>query len=319
MARLEACSNSSSLKLSLNVKTKSISKLHWHIAYFDYSRNMNIENTAKYADLFAALGSEPRLKIMQLLFAAYPDGMVVSDIQAKLNIPNSTLSHHLEKLRTEGLVDFKKDKQYLWYSANAQTMEDLLAFLYTGRRNDYPIELANNKSNKEEFMFERFFGPIFVKLFGLINQGFPLPSFLTKFTDQAVTAILLAQTETRRLRHQYVGTEQILIGLIREGSGIASQLLTSVGANLENAQIEEEKIIGRGSSFFAATIPFTQKAKQVMEFSLEESQRLGLNSIGTEHLLLGLLQEPDSVGAKILGNLGVDLFSLEQRLRQALS
>lgn len=91
---------------------------------------MKTQDTAKYADMFAALGSEPRLQIVRLLLSAHPDGLTVGEIQAELDIPNSTLSHHLEKLRMEGLVDYKKDKQWLWYSVNSETLQDLLSFLY---------------------------------------------------------------------------------------------------------------------------------------------------------------------------------------------
>lgn len=91
---------------------------------------MKTEDTARYADMFAALGSEPRLRIMRLLLAAHPEGMVVGDLQSELRIPNSTLSHHLEKLRTEGLVNCRKDKQWLWYSANSEELTNLLSFLY---------------------------------------------------------------------------------------------------------------------------------------------------------------------------------------------
>lgn len=91
---------------------------------------MKNKDTAHYADMFAALGSEPRLEIVRLLLAAHPEGMIVGDIQSELEIPNSTLSHHLEKLRMEGLVEYRKDKQWLWYSANARALEELLAFLY---------------------------------------------------------------------------------------------------------------------------------------------------------------------------------------------
>ena len=88
------------------------------------------EGTARYAAMFAALGAEPRLQIVRLLLSAHPEGIIVSDIQAELEIPNSTLSHHLEKLRMEGLVTVRKDKQWLWYSANAEGLQDLLGFLY---------------------------------------------------------------------------------------------------------------------------------------------------------------------------------------------
>jgi ATP-dependent Clp protease ATP-binding subunit ClpC len=88
------------------------------------------EDTARYADIFAALGSESRLEIVRLLLASHPEGMIVGDIQSALDIPGSTLSHYLEKLRVEGLVNVRKDKQWLWYSANSQALQELLSFLY---------------------------------------------------------------------------------------------------------------------------------------------------------------------------------------------
>ena len=91
---------------------------------------MKTADTARYADMFAALGAEPRLRIVRLLLSAHPDGLIVGDLQTELDIPNSTLSHHLEKLRMEGLVSVRKDKQWLWYSATAEALQDLLGFLY---------------------------------------------------------------------------------------------------------------------------------------------------------------------------------------------
>ena len=85
---------------------------------------------AKYADMFSAMGTEPRLRIMRLLLSAHPDGMVVSDISSELSIPGSTLSHHLDRLKNEGLVRARRDGTYLWYSANADSLRELLAFLY---------------------------------------------------------------------------------------------------------------------------------------------------------------------------------------------
>jgi ATP-dependent Clp protease ATP-binding subunit ClpC len=113
---------------------------------------MGSSDTAKYADMFAALGAEPRLQIVRLLLSAHPDGMIVSDIQADLEIPNSTLSHHLEKLRMEGLVSVRKDKQWLWYSANAEALQDLLGFLYaeccTRSKVVEPVKITSAKSRK---------------------------------------------------------------------------------------------------------------------------------------------------------------------------
>lgn len=113
---------------------------------------MKSNETARYADMFAALGAEPRLEIVRLLLSAHPEGMVVGDIQAELGIPNSTLSHHLEKLRMEGLVEVRKDKQFLWYSANAQALQDLLGFLYaeccTRTRVVEPVKITAAKVRK---------------------------------------------------------------------------------------------------------------------------------------------------------------------------
>src|SRR5829696_6738142 len=91
---------------------------------------METQDIARFADMFAALGSEQRLQIVRLLLSAHPQGLTVGEIQGELNIPNSTLSHHLEKLRVEGLVSSRKDKQWLWYSVNDVALQELLAFLY---------------------------------------------------------------------------------------------------------------------------------------------------------------------------------------------
>jgi ArsR family transcriptional regulator len=107
------------------------------VPYFCYDRNMgaaqarkNIERVAKYADMFSAMGTEPRLRIMQLLLSAHPAGLVVGEIQAELGIPNSTLSHHLEKLKNEDLVRVRRDSTFLWYTANTEALKELLGFLY---------------------------------------------------------------------------------------------------------------------------------------------------------------------------------------------
>jgi DNA-binding transcriptional ArsR family regulator len=113
---------------------------------------MKNKDTARYADMFAALGSEPRLEIVRLLLSAHPEGLVVGDLQSELGIPGSTLSHHLEKLRMEGLVEARKDKQWLWYSANAAALEQLLSFLYaeccTRSRAVEPVKITSAKSRR---------------------------------------------------------------------------------------------------------------------------------------------------------------------------
>jgi len=94
------------------------------------AKKPNLEQVARYADMLSAMGTEPRLRVMQLLLSAHPDGMVVGDIGAELDIPNSTLSHHLEKLKNEGLANVRREGTFLWYSANAQVLQELLGFLY---------------------------------------------------------------------------------------------------------------------------------------------------------------------------------------------
>merc|ERR1719498_1934150 len=127
-----------------------------------------------------------------------------------------------------------------------------------------------------------------------------------RFTEKAIKVVMLAQEEARRLGHNFVGTEQILLGLIGEGTGIAAKVLKSMGISLKEARIEVEKIIGRGSGFVAVEIPFTPRAKRVLEMSLEEARQLGHNYIGTEHILLGLLREGEGVAARVLETLGAD-------------
>ncbi len=128
-----------------------------------------------------------------------------------------------------------------------------------------------------------------------------------RFTEKAIKVIMLAQEEARRLGHNFVGTEQVLLGLIGEGTGIAAKTLKSMGITLKDARVEVEKIIGRGSGFVAVEIPFTPRAKRVLELSWDEARQLGHNYIGTEHLLLGLIREGEGVAARVLENLGVDL------------
>jgi len=128
-----------------------------------------------------------------------------------------------------------------------------------------------------------------------------------RFTEKAIKVIMLAQEEARRLGHNFVGTEQLLLGLIGESTGVAAKVLKSMGVNLKDARFEVEKIIGRGSGFVAVEIPFTPRAKRVLELSLEEARQLGHNYIGTEHLILGLLREGEGVAGRVLENLEVDL------------
>ncbi len=127
------------------------------------------------------------------------------------------------------------------------------------------------------------------------------------FTSQAIRVIMLAQEEARRLGHNFVGTEQILLGLIGEGNGVAAKVLSDMGVTLKDARREVEKIIGRGSGFVPPEIPFTPKVKSLFEQAFKEARTLGNNYISTEHLLLGLTEAGEGVAAKVLQNLGIEL------------
>ncbi|HEY9820184.1 MAG TPA: ATP-dependent Clp protease ATP-binding subunit [Candidatus Sericytochromatia bacterium] len=140
-----------------------------------------------------------------------------------------------------------------------------------------------------------------------------------RFTDTAIKVIRLAHEEARRLGHNFVGTEQILLGLIGEGNGIAAKVLLSLGVTLKEAREEIEKIIGRGSGFVAVEIPFTPRSKRVLDLSIEESRRLGRDYVGTEHLLLGLIRDGEGVAAKVLSNLGVESAEVRAKVLQMLS
>jgi ATP-dependent Clp protease ATP-binding subunit ClpC len=127
-----------------------------------------------------------------------------------------------------------------------------------------------------------------------------------RFTDRARRVVVLAQEEARRLNHSHLGTEHLLLGLLREPAGVASKVLVSLGVSLEGVRVGVEEIIGRGRAAPRGHIPFTPGAKKALELSLREAQALRHNYIGTEHLLLGLVREGKGVAAQVLVGLGAD-------------
>ncbi len=139
-----------------------------------------------------------------------------------------------------------------------------------------------------------------------------------RFTDRARRVVVLAQDEARMLDHGYIGTEHILLGLIHEGTGVAARALESLGVNLAAVRQQVEEIIGRGQQTPSGHIPFTPRAKKVLELSLREAQQLGQDYIGTEHILLGLIREGDGVAAQVLVKLGADLNRVRQQVIQLL-
>ena len=140
-----------------------------------------------------------------------------------------------------------------------------------------------------------------------------------RFTDRARRVIVLAQEEARNLKHNYIGTEHILLGLIHEGEGVAAKALESMGISLEAVRQEVEDIIGHGTETPVGHIPFTPRAKKVLELSLREGLQMGHKYIGTEFLLLGLIREGDGVAAQVLVKLGADLQRVRQQVIQLLS
>src|SRR5690349_5698708 len=142
---------------------------------------------------------------------------------------------------------------------------------------------------------------------------------LERFTDRARRVVVLAQEEARLLNHNYIGTEHILLGLIHEGEGVAAKALESLGISLEAVRAQVEEIIGHGGQAPSGHIPFTPRAKKVLELSLREALQLGHNYIGTEHILLGLIREGEGVAAQVLVKLGADLSRVRQQVIQLLS
>src|SRR5437870_12984889 len=135
-----------------------------------------------------------------------------------------------------------------------------------------------------------------------------------RFTDRARRVVVLAQEEARLLNHNYIGTEHLLLGLIHEGEGLAAKALESLGVSLEQVRGQVEEMIGVGTATPQGHIPFTPRAKKVLELSLRDALQLGHNYIGTEHILLGVLREGEGVAANVLTKLGLEL----QKVRQAV-
>ena len=139
-----------------------------------------------------------------------------------------------------------------------------------------------------------------------------------RFTDRARRVVVLAQEEARLLNHSYIGTEHILLGLIHEGEGVAAKALESLGISLEAVRSQVEEMIGQGGSSPSGHIPFTPRAKKVLELSLREALQLGHNYIGTEHILLGLIHEGEGVAAKSLESLDISLDAVREQVQEII-
>jgi Clp amino terminal domain, pathogenicity island component len=139
-----------------------------------------------------------------------------------------------------------------------------------------------------------------------------------KFTERARTVLSLAQEEAQQLNHNYIGTEHILLGLIREGDGLAAKVLQNLGVDLASARREVLVIIGRGDRIVLGEVGMTPRVKKVMELAVDEARRLNHHYIGTEHLLLGLIREGEGIAAGVLGSLGVELRDVDREIGRIL-
>jgi ATP-dependent Clp protease ATP-binding subunit ClpC len=140
-----------------------------------------------------------------------------------------------------------------------------------------------------------------------------------RFTDRARRVVVLAQEEARLLNHNYIGTEHILLGLIHEGEGVAAKALESLGISLDAARAQVKETVGQGLRAPTGHIPFTPRAKQVLEGSLREALQLGHDSIGTEHILLGIFREGEGVAAQVLAGFGADYAQVREQVQWLLT
>src|SRR5213082_4292254 len=140
-----------------------------------------------------------------------------------------------------------------------------------------------------------------------------------KFTERARRVLTLAQEEAQRFNHNYIGTEHLLLGLVREGDGVAAKVLNNLGVELSKVRSAVEFIIGRGEKSISGEIGLTPRAKKVIELAVEEARRLNHSYIGTEHLLLGLVREGEGIAAGVLESLGVSLEKVRNQVIQVLN
>jgi ATP-dependent Clp protease ATP-binding subunit ClpC len=159
-----------------------------------------------------------------------------------------------------------------------------------------------------------------VRLIDALTERRRMPEIdrFNKFTERARKVLHLAQEEAQRLKHNYIGTEHLLLGLIREGDGVAAKVLSNLGVDLDKARISVESILGRGNRVVIGEIGFTPRAKKVIELAVDEARRLHHHYLGTEHLLLGLVREGQGIGAGVLESLGVSLEKVRAQTMQVL-
>ncbi|WP_017303038.1 ArsR/SmtB family transcription factor [Spirulina subsalsa] len=278
-------------------------------------------STTRYAGLLGALGSPVRLFIVRFLVKKYPHEITVAELLERVKISNSAISRHLDKLKQQGIVRVRKDKQYVFYSLNTEVLEDLIAFFYTECCvKQHIVDWQKITQHNEGFVL----GQILHKN----PQQEDLEAFIPhhiyeRLGGKAVQVLLLARMEAMRLKQEKIETEHILLGLLGEGSGGAARALKLAGLDLAQARsFVKSKLEAQKGGIMA----FSPMAQQVLQFSLEEAIASGHILIGSEHLLLGvtrlwkqLLPHPEKFcpALVLLTELGIDPPTLEKSLRGA--
>ncbi|MDB9313755.1 helix-turn-helix domain-containing protein [Spirulina sp. CS-785/01] len=283
---------------------------------------MKTNNITRYADLLAALGSPTRLTLIRLLVKKHPQGMIAGELQARLQLTPEKLRYHLEKLKQQGLIQVNPDGDNLVYTVDVSLLEDLLAFFYAEWSVRQQIVDWDRVHEKKDAWLK---DSLAAELADPDNLEHLLPlSIYERLGGKALQVLLLARSESSRIQHNFIGTEQILLGLMREGSGNAAKSLYDWGMQLDQARIAVQQFIGEGRGS-GEEIPFTPRAQQVLHYALEEAIAGGHIIINTEHLLLGIVREweiskqhhePLSVASKLLSQVPVSPQEMLQHLRE---
>ncbi len=272
---------------------------------------MKATTTTQYAELIAALGSTTRLEILLLLIAAHPQGLLSRELQDKLSLPSSTLSHHLDKLRQRSWIESQPDERGTRYTLQVKTLENLLIFFYVESCDRQSLlDWSAIPAQKQRYIRDQLLPrqPEPIGLEGLIDHA-----IYKRLSGKAMQALLLARSEALRMGHQQIGSEDIVLGLMAEGSGLAATALNSWGLTLEPARRAIERYLGT-SRYSDRDLHFDARAQQVLSLALDEATAAGHPLINTEHLLLALIREWQlsqrqerrlGVAAKLLASLGV--------------
>ncbi|NJL01886.1 MAG: hypothetical protein HC910_15490 [Spirulinaceae cyanobacterium SM2_1_0] len=249
---------------------------------------MKVNTTTQYAELIGVLGSTVCLEILLLLIAAHPRGMLVRELQTKLNLPRSTIDRHIDKLRQREWLLTQPAPEGTEYHLQVATLEQLLAFVYVeccDRQSIFAWETIPEKTSRyvAESLLPR--QPERLSLESLIDQA-----IYERLSGKAMQVLLLAHSENLRLGRNFIGAEEMLLGLMAEGSGLAAIALSTWGLELEHARQVIQAHLGP-SRQTRKDVQFDTRARLVLSLSLDEATASGHPLVNTEHILLGLIRE----------------------------